>query len=159
MLTLTLRSDPWPYCGRYKTTLSLSIMLQIAIDQAHHSFLYFTVMFHLKGKQSVCYRWLYMSKMIPKMISLNFAGVLLEMSMTWWRHTRDMPLSTWWLEDNNNIFWTLNDVLTGHFMGNLSPNTINHVSKMELYIILSTLEKVWMLESDNFNHEISTRWI
>ncbi len=30
---------------------------------------------------------------------------------------------------------------TDHFMGNLGANTIKHVSDMELYIILSTLEK------------------
>ncbi len=46
---------------------------------------------------------------------------------------------------------------TGHFTSNLGSNMIEHVSRMELYIILSTLEKVGMLESDNFNHEISAQ--
>ncbi len=30
---------------------------------------------------------------------------------------------------------------TDHFTGNLGANTIEHVSEIELYIILSTLEK------------------
>ncbi len=34
-------------------------------------------------------------------------------------------------------FWTK----TYHFMANLGGNTIEHVSEMTLYIILSTLEK------------------
>ncbi len=34
-------------------------MLQIAIDRAHQSFLYFTVIFHLKEKQSVLPTTLY----------------------------------------------------------------------------------------------------
>ncbi len=47
-----LRSDPWPHRGRYKSThcLSQRIMLQIAIERTHQSFLYFTVIFHPKGK-------------------------------------------------------------------------------------------------------------
>ncbi len=32
---------------------------------------------------------------------------------------------------------------------------IEHVSEMELYIILSTLEKFESPQSDSFNHEIS----
>ncbi len=40
-------------------------------------------------------------------------------------------------------------------MGNLGANTIKHVSEMELYIILSTLEKFECWKTDNFNHEIS----
>ncbi len=41
-----------------------------------------------------------------------------------------------------------------HFTGNLSTNTIKHVSDIELYITLSTLEKFecW---NQNFNHELS----
>ncbi len=43
---------------------------------------------------------------------------------------------------------------TDHFMGNLGANMIEHVSEMELYIILSTLEKSERCELDSFNHEI-----
>ncbi len=39
-----------------------------------------------------------------------------------------------------DILWSLNNVFA-HFTGNLGTNTIKHVSEMELYIILSTLEK------------------
>ncbi len=108
----------WPLTPsrRYKSThcLSQRIMLQIAIELAHQSFLYFTVIFHPKGKQSLCYQWLYMSKIIPKMISLNFVGLLNIVHRNqhdfWLCHLRDMPLSTRWLEDNKNILWTLNYV-------------------------------------------------
>ncbi len=43
---------------------------------------------------------------------------------------------------------------TDHFTGNLGANTIEQVSEMELYIILSTLEKFecW---NQSFDHEIS----
>ncbi len=46
---------------RYKSThcLSQHILLQIAIAQVHQSFLYFTVIFHPKGKQSVLSATLY----------------------------------------------------------------------------------------------------
>ncbi len=37
------------------------------------------------------------------------------------------------------------------FTGNFGANTIDHVSKKELYIILSTLEKNLNVESDSFN--------
>ncbi len=42
---------------------------------------------------------------------------------------------------------------TEHFIGNLAINTIEHISEMKLYIILSTLEKFehW---NWSFNHEI-----
>ncbi len=44
-----------------------------------------------------------------------------------------------------DILWSLNDVFDKknpeQFTGNMSTNTIEHVSEMELYIILSTLEK------------------
>ncbi len=43
---------------------------------------------------------------------------------------------------------------TDHFTGNLGANTIEHVSEMELYNILSTI-KLETLESDSFNHKIS----
>ncbi len=42
-----------------------------------------------------------------------------------------------------DILCSLNNVIctnTNHFTGNLGANTIEHVSEMELYIILSTLE-------------------
>ncbi len=39
--------------GTNQHSLSQGIMLQIAIERAHQSFLYFTVIFHPKGKQSV----------------------------------------------------------------------------------------------------------
>ncbi len=42
-----------------------------------------------------------------------------------------------------------------HFTSNLNTNTIEHVSKKELYIILSTLEKEFKVKSDSFNQEIS----
>ncbi len=42
-----------------------------------------------------------------------------------------------------------------HFMGNLGTNTIKHVSEMELYIILSTLEKFECWNLNNFSNEIS----
>ncbi len=42
---------------------------------------------------------------------------------------------------------------TDNFMGNLSANTIKHVSKMELHIILSTLEKFECWDQ-SFNNEI-----
>ncbi len=128
-----LRSDPWPHRGirRSKSThcLSQRIMLQSAIEQVHQSFLYFIIIFHLKGKQSMCYWRLYMSKMIPNMISLNFAGLLLEMSTIFYDVTRE----TCHFQHNGGqqyfmnfewCFWSK----TGHFIGNLGPNMIKHVS-------------------------------
>ncbi len=58
----------------------------------------------------MCYGRLYMSKMIPKMISLNFAGLLQHST----RFLLTSPsrhatfISTRWLE--NDILQTLNDV-------------------------------------------------
>ncbi len=40
-------------------------------------------------------------------------------------------------------------------MTNVSANMIDYASEMELYIILLTLKKIFMVESDSFNHEIS----
>ncbi len=41
-----------------------------------------------------------------------------------------------------DILWSLNNVFgkkrTGHFMSNLGANTIEHVSEMKWYTILST---------------------
>ncbi len=45
--------------GTKSTCLSQRIILQIAINQAYQSFLYFTVIFHLKGKESVLPATLY----------------------------------------------------------------------------------------------------
>ncbi len=78
----------------------------------------------------------------------------------WWCHLQDMLLSTQWLEDD--ILWTLNDVF-GQKLAILLAIWYQIRSSMYLrwnyiYIILSILEKVWMLESDNFNYEI-TWWI
>ncbi len=87
-----------------------------------------SVIFRSKGKQSACYRRLYMSKMIQKMISLNFKGLLQH--STWFlmspaRHA----ISTRWMEDN--ILQTLNDAFgkkADHLTAYLGQNTIEHVS-------------------------------
>ncbi len=112
LLILTFTFAFWPLTSswKYKSThcLSQHIMLQIAIERAHQSFLYFTVIFHLKWKQSVCYRDFICQKWFrkwPVWISLVYCT---NQHNFWWRHPREMPLLTWWLEDN--ILWTLNNV-------------------------------------------------
>ncbi len=47
---------------------------------------------------------------------------------------------------------------SGHFTIRLGANMIEYASEMDLYIISATL-KVFMVESDNFNHEISASQI
>ncbi len=61
-----------------------------------------------KGKQSACYQRLYMSNIIPEMISLNFAGLLQHstwnLMMSPVRHATFNMMAGWW------HLWTLNDV-------------------------------------------------
>ncbi len=93
----------WPLTPLPKVQINT---LQIAIKRTHQSFLYFTVIFHAK-KNNLCVMGDFMSKMIPKMISLNFAG-LLQHSTRFFMHT-------------------LNDVF-GQNLAILDPNTIEHVT-------------------------------
>ncbi len=59
------------------------------------------------------------------------------------------------------FLWSLYNVLVkkrGHLTDNLGANMIKHLSAMELYIILSTLEKSSQFKQTfliSFNHEIS----
>ncbi len=95
-------------------------------------------------------------------ISLNFAGLLSIVV----RISR--PLSKTSRNENDEAFNTATFNMftehsveferrfcskTDHFMGNLGANTIEHVSEMELYNILSTFEKSkrW---NCSFNHKI-----
>ncbi len=57
----------------------------------------------------------------------------------WWRH------QTYHFQNDGWIFYEIWSKFlvkrNYHFTSNLGPNTIEHVSEMELYIFLSTLEK------------------
>ncbi len=83
---------------------------KLQLSKPHQSFLYFTVIFHLKWKQSVLSATLYV-KNDSENYQFEFCGSTTRNEHAfWWPHSRDMPLSTQWPEDD--ILWTLNDVFS-----------------------------------------------
>ncbi len=74
--------------GTNQHSLPQYTMLQIATEQTHHSFLYFMVIFYLKGNNLcvisdfICRKWF-------RKWCLNFAGLLLEMSTIFYDLTRE----------------------------------------------------------------------
>ncbi len=109
-----LCSDPWAHRGRYKSTLCLSqrIILQIAIQRANQSFLYFTSYFITRENNLdvILSATLYVKNNSENDQFEFRRSTTRNEHYFWWCHSWYMPLWTPWLEDNNDILWTLNNI-------------------------------------------------
>ncbi len=132
LLILTFTFAFWPLTSSQKEQINTLFITACNVANFNWvnslKFLYFTVIFHSKGNnlhvisdficQTLFQKW-------SVWISRVYCSIVHEI---WWCHPWDMPLSTWWQDDDICELWMMFMVKNWHFTGNLCSHMIEHVS-------------------------------